>query len=131
MLRRGIPFGPLFERGKPDERERGIIFNAYMASIEDQYEFLQRRWANDPGFPANTLAKYGRVPQEEQQRIDGLDPVIGDGAEAARLRLAEDVVRKIPKPAFGGFVTTTGAVYAFAPSRPVLHLLAGEAPLDA
>jgi len=128
LLRRGIPFGPRFERGRPDDRERGIVFNAYMASIEEQFEFLQRRWANDPSFPASTLAKYGRMPNGEL-RVDGLDPVIGQDADTARQRLTEDVVRSIPKPAFGGFVVTTGAVYAFAPSRPALQQLAGEAPL--
>jgi Dyp-type peroxidase family len=129
MLRRGIPFGPRFERRSPDDRERGMIFNAYLASIEDQFEFVQRRWANDPGFPASTLAKYGRV-SGDKARIDGLDPVLGDGPDAAGRRLAADVVREIPRPAFGGFVTTTGAVYAFAPALPALRLLAGEDRLD-
>jgi Dyp-type peroxidase family len=130
LLRRGIPFGPSFDRDSPDGHERGLIFNAYMASIEDQFEFLQRRWANDPGFPASTVAKF-RPEDGAGQRVDGLDPVLGDDAGAARERLGEQVVREIPRAAFGGFVTTTASVYAFAPSRPTLALLAGQRSLSA
>ena len=123
LLRRGIPFGPPFDRAAPDDRERGLIFNAYMASIEDQFEFLQRRWANDPGHPA--------VPDSGGHRVAGLDPVLGDDPGTARRRLGEQVAAEIPAPAFGGFVTTTGSVYAFAPSRPALALLAGGRSLSA
>jgi Dyp-type peroxidase family len=130
LLRRGIPFGPAMDRRNPDDRERGLLFNAYMASIEDQFEFLQRCWANDPKFPSSTIAKFG-VEAGATDRIDGLDPVIGDNADAAHRRLGAKVVQGVPPLAFGGFVTTTGAVYAFAPSRAALHLLAGKVPLDA
>ncbi|MET0419028.1 MAG: Dyp-type peroxidase [Actinoplanes sp.] len=128
LLRRGIPFGPPTNRAAPDDRERGMLFNAYMASIEDQFEFLQRCWANDPEFPSSTTAKFGAEPGTPPQ-VDGLDPVIGDSAEFAHRRLGAKVVERVPKLAFGGFVTTTGSVYAFAPSRDSLALLAGEAPL--
>ena len=127
MLRRGIPFGPRFDRDHPDDAERGMLFNAYVAGIEDQFEYVQRRWANDPGFPTSATAKFGRGPGGD--RLDGLDPVLGPDAETARATLPEDVVRRIPPTGFGGFVTTTGAVYAFAPSRPALERLAGDAPL--
>ncbi|WP_249998127.1 Dyp-type peroxidase domain-containing protein [Actinoplanes sp. M2I2] len=129
MLRRGLPFGPLFDRERPDSVKRGILFNSYLTSIEDQFEFIQRRWANNPGFPASSLAEYGRVAAEPP-RIDGLDPVLGDSREDAANRLPAAVVEEMPKPAYGGFVTTTGAVYAFAPSLPILRRLAGDDDLD-
>jgi Dyp-type peroxidase family len=127
MLRRGVPFGPRFDRANPDGRERGLIFNSYLTSIENQFEFLQRHWANDPEFPARTLKQYGRITED---RVDGLDPVLGDDAEAAGRRLKPALVQQIKPAAFGGFVTTTGAVYAFAPSLPALRLLAGAEVLD-
>ncbi|GIE88445.1 Dyp-type peroxidase [Actinoplanes regularis] len=128
MLRRGIPFGSRLHRGEADDgQERGMLFNAYMANIEDQFEHVQRRWATDPGFPASTLSRYGR----SAPGVDGLDPVLGPDARAAGESLPPDVLRGIPAAAFGGFVTTTGAVYAFAPSIRALHLLAGSARLDA
>ncbi|MBL7255458.1 Dyp-type peroxidase [Paractinoplanes lichenicola] len=123
MLRRGIPFGPTYD--EDPATDRGMIFNSYLTSIEDQYEFVQRRWANDPGFPSSSLAKYGRVPATPA-RIDGLDPVLGDSRGTAESRLPAEVYDKIKEPAFGGFVTTTGAVYAFAPSLEALRKLAGD-----
>ncbi|MDY7087365.1 MAG: Dyp-type peroxidase [Actinomycetota bacterium] len=126
MLRRGITYGPRFQRDNPDDAERGLVFNSYVTSIEDQFEFIQCRWANDPGFPSTTLAKYGRTPAEE---VNGLDPVLGDSPEAAERRLPEEVFKQIKRSAFGGFVTTTGAVYAFAPSMSTLRSLAGDEPL--
>jgi Dyp-type peroxidase family len=128
MLRRGITFGPVFDPATPDDdEERGLIFNAYMTSIEHQFEFLQRRWANDPEFPASTLARYGRGTGKPQ--VDGLDPILGPDAETAGRQHPEEIVKKIPKEAFGGFVTTTGAVYAFAPPLPALRRLAGDDPI--
>ncbi|GIF04952.1 Dyp-type peroxidase [Actinoplanes siamensis] len=123
MLRRGITFGSRLRRDEPDDgQERGMLFNAYLASIEDQFEYVQRRWATDPAFPSSTLSRYGRAGAG----VDGLDPVLGPDARAAAATLAPEVVRGIPAAAFGGFVTTTGAVYAFAPSLPALRFLAGS-----
>lgn len=127
MLRRGIPYGPPFDRDAPDDADRGLIFNAYLACIEDQFEYLQRNWANDAEFPSGTVARYrGNARPSE---VDGLDPILGDDEETAAKRLPADVVSQIPPAAFGGFVTTTGAVYAFAPSRPALLVLAGDEPM--
>ena len=109
IMRRGIPFGLPFDpargRGYGADSERGLVFGAFMASIEDQFEFLQMTWANNADFPA---------------AADGADPVIGtdsdvtlkrDGAEDARLQ-------------FERFVKTEGSLYAFAPSLPTLLSLA-------
>jgi Dyp-type peroxidase family len=123
LLRRGVPFGPVFDPEKPDAIERGLLFNAYMASIEDQFEFLQRRWANDPEFPTSTLARFQHAAGKSRT-VAGLDPVVGDDAGVARRRFGKRISRDIPPLALGGFVTTTGAVYAFAPSIPALRQLA-------
>jgi Dyp-type peroxidase family len=128
LLRRGIPFGPPMDRATPDDNDRGMLFNAYMASIEDQFEFLQRCWANDPGFPSTTIAKFATTPTTDPPPWDGLDPVLGPGAPEANRRLGT-AAKIIPPLAFGGFVTTTGAVYAFAPARSALHQLAADTPL--
>jgi Dyp-type peroxidase family len=128
LLRRGVPFGPVFDSEKPDAAERGLLFNAYMASIEDQFEFLQRRWANDPEFPASTLARF-QQSAGKGRTVAGLDPVVGDDAQVARRRFGKRISRDIPTLALGGFVTTTGALYAFAPSIGGLRQLADETDL--
>ncbi|MCF4130041.1 Dyp-type peroxidase [Methylobacterium sp. SyP6R] len=50
MLRRGIPFGPSYDRnnpGHPDNgRERGLLFLSYQRSISDQFEQLNGNWMN-------------------------------------------------------------------------------------
>jgi Dyp-type peroxidase family len=56
ILRRGIPFGPpVTGVKKPSpalwKRERGLVFISYQTAIEDQFEFLTRRWANSPVQP--------------------------------------------------------------------------------
>ncbi|WP_285552954.1 Dyp-type peroxidase [Actinoplanes regularis] len=125
ILRRGIPYGPAMDRGRPDDADRGMLFNAYMAGIEDQFEFLQRRWANDPKVTSETLSKFGK----KGATSDGFDPVIGDGPDVAAKRLGKDAVKGVPQLAFGGFVTTTGSVYAFTPTRAALRLLSTDSSL--
>jgi Dyp-type peroxidase family len=125
LLRRGVPFGPPVDPARSDDVERGLFFNAYMTSIEDQFEFLQRRWANDPHFPASTLARFTETAAKSRT-VTGLDPVVGDDARVARQRFGKRITRDIPPPALGGFVTTTGSVYAFAPSISALKRLAGK-----
>ncbi|GAA2875638.1 peroxidase [Actinoplanes cyaneus] len=124
ILRRGIPYGPAMDRSAPDSQDRGMLFNAYMASIEDQFEFLQRRWANDPSVASSTLTKSGK-----KAGPDGFDPVIGDDPAVAAKRFGADAVKKVPSAAFGGFVTTTGSVYAFTPTRAALRLLSTDSSL--
>jgi Dyp-type peroxidase family len=116
IIRRGIPFGlpfdPALGRGYGTDAERGLVFAAFMASIENKFEFLQQQWVNDIGFP---------------EAADGVDPVIGtggavtlkhDGAADATLTFAQ-------------FVTTEGAIYAFAPSLTTLAALATGQALPA
>lgn len=118
ILRRGIPFGRTFDpaagRGHGVDAERGLLFNVFCASIENQFEFLQRAWANTADFPPGSAA--------------GPDPVAGDDASPLRLRRegvpdASLDVRRL--------VVTTGAVYAFAPSLSTLRVLGeGQIPVD-
>lgn len=55
MLRRGIPFGPLYNRERPEavenQKERGLLFLSYQRSIEHQFSTLNRRWMNNRDAP--------------------------------------------------------------------------------
>jgi len=119
LLRRGIPFGtPLhveteLEKNIADDGdERGLAFNAFMASIEGQFEFLQRSWASNPE----------SLPPVAP---DGPDPVVGVSDAPCVLHGAKSKRVEIH---FGRFVWTSGAVYAFAPSRRALLWLADLDP---
>lgn len=122
ILRRGIPYGPHFDpalgAGHGLDLERGLLFIAYMASIEHQFEFLQRSWANQPLFPGTV--------DHTQPLDDGPDPIIGAGdGLLCRLRQSEqpDVQLDLTR-----FVSTTGALYGFVPSLNTLAMLAGGRP---
>jgi Dyp-type peroxidase family len=112
VLRRGIPFGkPIFGVKKPPpglmRQERGLMFLCYGSTIEDQFEFITRRWSNSPLHP----------------NLGGHDPIIGQADHAgARTRF-------IDFPTAAGmkrlkikheWVIPTGGGYFFAPPIPAI-----------
>jgi Dyp-type peroxidase family len=115
IIRRAIPFGHPFDPaagpGHGADAERGLLFNAFMASIEDQFEFLQRLWANMDDFPRTN---------------GGADALIGAARPAAPSCLHRQGLPDHQLD-FRRFVHTTGAVYAFAPSLSALRRLAAGA----
>jgi len=119
MARRGVTYGE-----RPDDPDAdvppaerpsggvGLLFMAFNSVLDNQFEFTQALWANNPGFPV----KDGVTP--------GLDPVIGQGE-----RQPSDFVT-----AWGGSdhrtagpvpqaVTLKGGDYFFAPSLAFLRSL--------
>jgi Dyp-type peroxidase family len=121
ILRRGITFVAPNDANQPagqgERTERGLLFNAFMASIEEQFEFLQRAWANNPAFPSVVL------DPPEKATEDGADPVVGAATSPCLLRVKGCEDRSLD---FKRFVHTTGAVYAFAPSLLTLRGLAAQ-----
>ena len=80
IIRRNVPFGAIYDPCEGGvhgaQASRGLIFNAFMASLEDQFEFLMRAWANDPDFP---------------EADDGPDPLIGNLAYPITFRRREGI----------------------------------------
>ncbi len=51
LIRRGLPYGPSYDPTTAyDGIERGILFHFIGSNIENQYEFVLRRWINDSEF---------------------------------------------------------------------------------
>ena len=106
IARRGITYGK--KGGKV-----GLIFICYQSDIKDQFEFIQRRWANSHNF---------------SRRGTGLDPVIGqDGGPQEDndhpnwpVQYDSEDRRRI---AFGEHVRLRGGEYFFAPSMKGLRKL--------
>jgi Dyp-type peroxidase family len=121
ILRRGIPYGPEFVEGEapyggtppPDERDRGLIFLCYQASISKQFEVVQRRWADnlEGEFPQAGDSKDPIIAQDETDEPSFAFPPdhVGD---------AHLIVRR--------WVQNTGGEYLFSPSLDGLRVLSGR-----
>ncbi|WP_313601783.1 hypothetical protein [Rhizobium sp.] len=119
MARRGITYGERAPRPEgadfaEDDRPTGgvgLLFMAYMADINEQFEFTQSAWANNPGFPEENV---------------GIDVVIGQSPNAPTDEQNKwpDEWRVPPNVATFDFqqsVTLMGGEYFFAPSISFLQ----------
>ena len=76
IFRAGIPFGPEVGPGETrTAQSRGLMFVCYQASIERQFEWIQARFANDPGFVPGK-----KRPDSGSPVMPGYDPIIGQAA---------------------------------------------------
>jgi Dyp-type peroxidase family len=122
IIRAAIPFGPEVEPSEKTTRHsRGLMFVCYQTSIERQFEFIQRHYANNPGF----------VGGKERPGVGGLvkpgfDPIIGQAPGGAR-----EMDEPYPNYPAGNrrttlaiphqFVILTAAAYFFMPSITALR----------
>jgi Dyp-type peroxidase family len=116
LIRRGIPYGPALAPGAEDEKDRGLLFLAYQASLSNQFEHVQRHWLNNAKFPA---------PQT------GRDPLVGQPGGANELILPLGGGQGQVPITLGQFVTMTGGGYFFSPSIDALTQLANIATGEA
>lgn len=115
--RRGITYGIDFTASdKHPEKDVGLLFMAYNSDIDNQFEFMQRNWANLPSFPFN-----------KPNGSHGIDPIIGQGNDNKGQNHYEtwgkDSSVKRVSPSIGGFVTMKGGEYFFTPSMSFLKSL--------
>ncbi|MBW4549807.1 MAG: hypothetical protein KME35_01580 [Aphanocapsa sp. GSE-SYN-MK-11-07L] len=120
MARRGITYGTrnaeIDAEGKIIELKDkpvggvGLLFMAYQSNFENQFEFTQVSWANNPNFV---------------QPSTGIDPVIGQGAGSLTPQQQPvDWGSTTKKPIdFHGFVTMKGGEYFFSPCISFLKSL--------
>jgi len=109
LLRRGLTFGKELPEGAPDDGTRGLVGLFLNASIERQFEFVQRKWLNWGQFDG-----LGNDP----------DPITGpDGRDFTWQR------RTGPRryPGLPRFVTVRGGEYFFLPSITALRFLSDPA----
>jgi Dyp-type peroxidase family len=116
LIRRSIPYGRYLEPDEPVTGDRGIYFIAINASIENQFEFLQRNWIN------------GVFSHQAGKLKDSKDPLAASGDGLRRMAIEGDVsssrspILLLDIPAF---VTCLGGEYYFMPGIRGLSLLAG------
>jgi Dyp-type peroxidase family len=105
IVRRGIPYG---ERGADAV---GLLFMCYQSDIHRQFEFLQRVWADNPGFPVGLAVPDTGTDALIGQALEGPPqgwPVPWGRSPRTRLRI-------------GSYVTLKGGEYFFAPSISFLR----------
>ena len=118
MARRGITFGQrVVSPNTPDlafedmpTGDVGLLFMAYQSDLENQFEFTQKVWVNEPNFVQDGV---------------GIDPVIGQAATSAGQQwISKWGVNTNPaRFDFSGFVTMLGGEHFFAPSLSTLRAL--------
>jgi len=122
IIRAGIPFGPEVEPGETTTRQsRGLIFVCYQTSIERQFEFIQGRYANNPGFVEGKLRPGGGAV------TPGFDPIIGQAPGSGAREMDEPYPdypagnRRTTLAIPHQFVKLTAAAYFFMPSISALR----------
>ncbi|HEY2736489.1 MAG TPA: Dyp-type peroxidase, partial [Polyangiales bacterium] len=120
VLRRGIPFGSevgdapvTVPSGSIPSTDpgRGLMFVCYQTSIEQQFQFIQKHWFNDPTFaPSGDNPGFdpilGQFP--DQRPFQGAVPSYPTGDRGAQIALSQN------------FVVPTGGGYFFMPSLSAL-----------
>ena len=91
----------------------GLLFMAFNANLGEQFEFVQKFWANSAGFPS-------------APKPPGLDMVIGQGVRPptfANIKWGEKDAPPVAVAAIPQSVTMKGGEYFFMPSLPFLASL--------
>ena len=122
IIRQGISFGPEVAPGETTTKhKRGLMFVCYQTSIERQFEYIQKNYANNPDFVSGKERPGGGVVRP------GYDPIIGQ-AEGNVVRHMDE-----PNPNYPAgnrrttlsileqFVQLTAAAYFFMPSITALR----------
>ncbi len=125
IMRAGIPFGPEVSVSEAANgvtaTDRGLMFVCYQTSIPNQFEFVQIKWANNPGFI------FGKKHPDGSSVVTGFDPIIGQNATPPRARTMDEPVLNYPtgnvrstlnEP--NDFIVPTAAGYFFVPSIEAL-----------
>lgn len=110
IIRRGMSYGSSYSNNDKQQADRGVIFQAYNASIAEQFEVIQR-WVSG----GNSTGTYSRqsdpllgVPTQGEDRV--LTYPQGQDKPAVRLNLGQRQ-----------FVTLNWGCYLFVPSLDALE----------
>lgn len=108
ILRRGMSYGAPYRQGEKGEVDRGLVFQAFNASLAEQFEIVQR-WLSG----GNRTAPYSRLA----------DPFLGvpEAGRPRQYRLADGALVDLgEKP----YVRLQWGLYLFVPSRVGLAIIA-------
>jgi deferrochelatase/peroxidase EfeB len=110
LIRRGMPYGPEYDRANPVTQERGLLGNFIGANLGAQFEAMSCDWLN--------------LGLQDPRITGSNDPLLGANDPATSwfdipLKSGGTVrLRGLPR-----FVTTRGGAYTFLPSLPAIRFL--------
>ncbi|PKY02385.1 Dyp-type peroxidase [Aspergillus campestris IBT 28561] len=107
MMRRGIPYGPVWEPGKNDEVERGLLFTCYQSAIKNGFQFVMNRWVYNHGFPHDRNGQDAIIGQDIKGAVEEEDKKL-------RLRLLDKKGLE-HEISFTTFISVKGGEYFFTP----------------
>ena len=123
ILRAGITFGPEVAANEATTaHSRGLMFVCYQTSIARQFEYIQRRHANDPDFVSSKVRPGSGAPV-----MPGFDPIIGQAVREGARAMDEPFPnypagnRRTRLEMPHQFVVMTAAGYFFMPSMTALR----------
>jgi cytochrome P450/deferrochelatase/peroxidase EfeB len=120
LLRRGLPYGPQYTPGQPDDGQpRGLVGLFFCADLERQFEFLLRQWAQGDRATAGLVGQQDPFIGAQQALPDG-PPMTGQ-FRIPRPGIQGDLVIDMPR-----LVKTVGSAYLFMPGLAGLRHLAGQ-----
>ncbi len=117
IVRRGIPYGPLYDPKHPVEVERGLLGSFLCASLNGQFEALLYDWTN--------------LGLQDPRITGSNDPVLGNNDPLfSRMSFpAGDEI--VTFRGFPHFIHTRGGAYLFQPSISAIRYLASLSGSDA
>jgi Dyp-type peroxidase family len=107
ILRRGIPYGPLYAEGERPGTDRGLLFLSYQRSLDVQFLTLNATWMNTAGAPEGF----------------GHDLLVGqnqDHPRSAERLFADGKSLHLEAPRGAAWVIPTGGGFFFSPAVSVL-----------
>ena len=132
MFRRGIAYGEYGPEEEPIAKDegRGIMFLAFAASIERQFEFTQKQWLNfgdefEQGDDTDPIAgaRYG----DGRMVVPGTPKYDRETIGHGRMVIPGDARKGRPPLLCAGIppvITTSGGDHVFVPTSPGLRPLA-------
>lgn len=109
IVRRGMPYGPAFDRDRPDEIERGLLGNFICADLAAQFESIQYDWLN--------------LGLQHPQLTGTNDPLLGANSGPDSRFDIPTATGTITITGVPRFVRTRGGAYTFLPSLTALRYI--------
>lgn len=131
IIRRAMPYGPLYDEAEPVDVERGLIGYFINADLGNQFEFLMSQWVNRSDFVMSATGPDPTNHANAVKNISGQDVVLGvndPGDSSFTLSSPGSGATPWSNQALTGFsrfVNTRGGAYTYLPSITAIRYLAG------